>query len=49
MDALLQGVNMDGLQGMTPIQQQEFLQHLENQQVTGGREGVEEGLSLIHI
>eukprot|EP00904_Undaria_pinnatifida_P009013 jgi/Undpi1/5241/HiC_scaffold_2.g00522.m1 len=23
---------MDGLQGMTPVQQQEFLQHLENQQ-----------------
>ena len=34
---------MDGLQGMTPIQQQEFLQHLENQQVLGGKEGGREG------
>lgn len=26
---------MEGLQGMTPMQQQDFLQHLERQQVCG--------------
>lgn len=27
---------MEALQGMTPVQQQDFLQHLESQQVNGG-------------